>query len=131
MATFRYVGHQLDETVLRELIVGAGDLEARGQRVLVAAQQLVGVDSGRLLASIHRERGSNGIGPYIDVVAGVPGLTPYTMWHHDGFPAHTIRARRRKALKFVWRGEVRFFRSVRHPGYSGSKFLTRALRAAA
>lgn len=130
MATFRYVGHQLDETVLRTLITGAGDLEARAQRVLVAAQMMVGVDSGRLLASIHRERGSNGVGPYIDVIAGVPGITNYIMYHHDGFPAHIIRARRRKALKFVWRGEVRFFRSVRHPGYRGSRFLTRALDAA-
>lgn len=130
MATFEYTGHRLDEVVLRGLINGAGDLEARGARVLAAAQMMVGVDSGRLLASIHRERGSNSIGPYIDVVAGVRGLTPYLGYHMDGTGPHIIRARRRKALRFVWRGEVAFFRSVRHPGTRANPFLVKALDAA-
>jgi hypothetical protein len=130
VAIFRYTGHQLDEVVLRDLARGAGDLEARSQRVLVSAQLRVGVDSGRLLASIHRERGTNGIGPYVDIVAGVAGITTYLGYHHDGTGPHVIRARRRKALRFVWHGEVTFARSVHHPGSRGTFFLTRALDAA-
>lgn len=129
-ARFRYTGHRLDEVVLRDIASGAGDLEARAARVLAAAQMLVGVDTGRLLASIHRERGRNGLGPYIDIVAGIPGITTYLGYHHFGTAPHIIRARRRKALRFIWHGEVVFFTSVRHPGSRGTYFLTRALDAA-
>jgi hypothetical protein len=130
MAKFTYTGHRLDEIVLRDLARGAGDLEARAARVLAASQRLVGVDTGRLIASIHRERGTNGIGPYIDIVAGVPGITTYLGYHHFGTGPHVIRARRRKALRFIWHGEITFRRSVRHPGSRGTYFLTRALDAA-
>ncbi len=129
-ARFTYTGHRLDQIVLRDLARGAGDLEARAARVLAAAQTLVGVDTGRLLASIHRERGRNSVGPYVDIVSGIPGITNYLGYHHFGAGPHIIRARRRKALRFIWRGEVVFFKWVRHPGNRGTYFLTRALDAA-
>lgn len=50
---------------------------------------------------------------------------------HDGSPPHTIRARRRKALRFTVGGETIFARSVRHPGAAPRPWLFKALRVAA
>lgn len=133
---FRYAGHQPDDAAIRRLFGedpgGAlgRDLDARARRVLVRAQTLVGVDSGRLLASIHRERGTSAVGPYVDVTAGVPGLTNYLGYHHFGSGPHVIRPNRRRALRFVVGGRVVFATKVNHPGSAGTYFLTRALRAA-
>lgn len=49
---------------------------------------------------------------------------------HDGSPPHTIRARRRKALRFTAGGETIFVRSVRHPGTAPRPWLFKALRVA-
>lgn len=100
-----------------------------GMRVLTASRTLVGVRTGRLIASIHREAGENALGLYVDVVAGIPGLTTYLGYHHDGTPAHEIRPRRRKVLRFIWHGRVVYARRVHHPGTRGTHFLTRALDA--
>jgi len=130
-----YLGHAPNEYVIRSIFhdedgpVGR-DLDARSRRVLARARTLVGVRSGTLLASLRRESGHTATGPYVDVVAGVRGLTTYLGWHHDGTPPHVIRARRRRALRFTVGGRVVFARSVRHPGSAGSRFLTRALDAA-
>ena len=130
-----YTGHAPNEIVIRSIFrdehgpVGR-DLDARSRRVLARARTLVGVRSGTLLASLRRESGQGPGGPYVDVVAGVRGLTTYLGYHHDGTPPHVIRARRRHALRFTVGGRVVFARSVRHPGSRGTRFLTRALDAA-
>jgi hypothetical protein len=130
-----YVGHAPNEIVIRSIFraedgpVGR-DLDGRSRRVLARARTLVGVRSGTLLASLRRESGQGPGGPYVDVVAGVRGLTTYLGYHHDGTPPHVIRARRRHALRFTVGGRVVFARSVRHPGSRGTRFLTRALDAA-
>jgi hypothetical protein len=130
-----YLGHSPDAYVIRSLFrdhdgpVGR-DLDERSRRVLARARTLVGVRSGTLLASLRRESGQGADGPYVDVVAGVRGLTTYLGHHHDGTPPHVIRARRRRSLRFTVGGRVVFARSVRHPGSRGTRFLTRALDAA-
>lgn len=131
-ATFRYDRHQLDRAALERLLAGdpgsalGDDLDARARRVETRAQQLVGVDTTRLLRSIRREAGRG----YVDIVAGRQGQTPYLLPHHDGFPPMTIRPRRAKALRFTIGGRVIFAARVRHPGFAGTKFLARALDAA-
>lgn len=105
-------------------------------RVLPEAKRLVGVDTGRLRANTREQSGVLGSdGPFSQVVSGWTGTQggarSYVMPHHDGSPPHIIRARRAKALRFEWRGQVVFRRQVRHPGTRGTKFLTRALPLAA
>lgn len=131
----RFVGSSPDAVVIRRLFrdedgpVGR-DLDARSLRVLNRARVLVGVRSGTLLASLRRESGRGATGPYVDVIAGVPGLTDYLGYHHDGAGPHVIRPRRRRALRFITRGRVVFATKVNHPGSAGTRFLVRALDAA-
>jgi hypothetical protein len=47
-----------------------------------------------------------------------------------GTRPHIIRARRAKTLKFVWRGGLRFYKKVNHPGNRPFRFLWNATRAA-
>ena len=47
-----------------------------------------------------------------------------------GARPHVIRARRVHFLRFVWHGELRFFRKVNHPGNRPYKFGYRAWRSA-
>lgn len=125
-----HTGNDFNGAALDTLLVSAADLEGRAQRVLVAAQTLVGVDTGLLLTTIHRERGSNGDGPFIDIVAGQKGLTNYLGFHHFGTEPHVIRARRRRALRFTWHGKIVYFTKVNHPGTRANPFLLEALQAA-
>jgi hypothetical protein len=105
------------------------DLDRSATLVLTRARVYVRVGRrGALLTSLRPERGRGPLGPYVDVVAGRRGLTDYVMFEHDGTPPHSIRARRRKTLRFIWHGRVVFYKRVRHPGTKGSRFLSRALR---
>lgn len=58
--------------------------------------------------------------------ARVTADAKHARWIHDGTRAHTIRARRSKALRFVQDGQVRFARSVYHPGTAPRPFLSEA-----
>lgn len=102
------------------------DLERRMLRAQISAEQLVRVRTGTLLATIHRERSTVRRLPAVEVVAGRARMK-YTMLEHDGTPPHIIRARRKKSLRFTVGGKVVFRRSVRHPGTTGSHFLTKSL----
>lgn len=131
----RYTGHQPDAVAIARVFgdpdgpVGQ-DLDARSRRVLAAARRGVGVQSGTLLATLRRERGTGDRGPFVDVVGGRRGLTDYHGFHLRGTPPHTIRPRRRKALRFLAGGRVVFATRVHHPGTPGNPYLQRALKAA-
>lgn len=110
------------------------DLDRRMQRAQRGSKRLVRVRTGRLLRSIRKNRGVNGRGPYVDVVAGWIGggrkgkPRSYVMYEHDGTPPHVIRPRKPNgALRFESRGKIVFARKVNHPGTTGTRFLTRAL----
>ena len=129
-----YVGHRTDPAAMRWLFHDRSGptgrlLDNYSLLVLNRARILVGVRSGRLISSLDRDFGAGVLGPYAEVTAGVPGITTYLGYHHDGTPAHTIRARRRKTLRFVSGGRVVYARQVRHPGTKGTHFLTHALDA--
>lgn len=127
-----YVGDKVNDTAIRDEFratdgpVGR-DLDRMQQLVLNSARERVRVRTGTILASIHGESGIGPLGPYRDVVAGVPGLTTYLGYEHDGTVPHVIYPSRRKMLRFISGGQVRFARRVNHPGTTGSFFLTRAL----
>lgn len=44
-------------------------------------------------------------------------------WIISGTRAHPIVARRAKALRFMWKGKLRFFKSVWHPGTKPNDFI--------
>jgi hypothetical protein len=127
-----YEGDKVDDTAIREEFrdragpVGR-ELDRMQDLVLPQSRHLVRVRTGSLLASIRPESGVNSLGPYRDVIAGVPGLTTYLGYEHDGTEPHVIYPSRRKVLRFIQNGQVRFARKVNHPGTTGSFFLTRAL----
>lgn len=131
----RFAGHHPDHNAIHSLLHSSAqpigrDHTARSLRVLTAARQTVGVQSGTLLATLRRESGSNATGPYHDVIGGRRGLTPYHGWHIFGTEPHTIRPRRRKALRFRVGGVVVFAARVDHPGTKANRYLQRALQAA-
>lgn len=71
------------------------------------------VRTGRLRRSIHKELERNGS----RFEATVGTNVEYAKTHELGLtiPAHIVRARRGKALAFQWKGQQRFFKSVRIP----------------
>jgi len=102
------------------------DMERRMLRAQISAERLVRVRTGTLLATIHRERSTVRRLPAVEVVAGRARMK-YTMLEHDGTAPHIIRARRKKSLRFTVGGKVVFRRQVRHPGTTGTHFLTKSL----
>lgn len=94
------------------------------RRVFNRANILTPVDTGRLRAGnqfrVRREASR--------VVGEVFNNTAYARAVHDGSKAHTIRPKRRKALRFVIGGEVVFARSVRMPARRGRPWIARALK---
>lgn len=111
------------------------DLRYRLFLIAGLAKARVQVDLGFTLTTIHDQVNRNVRRyPYGDVIAGKagarrPGGGPRTVPEilDKGSRPHVIRARRRKALRFVVNGKVVFRRSVLHPGTRGSGFLTRSL----
>lgn len=110
------------------------DLRYRLFLIAGLAKSRVQVDSGFTLTTIHDVVNRNVRRyPYGDVIAGKagarkngrPATVPVIL--DRGSKPHVIRARRRKALRFVVNGKVVFRRSVMHPGTRGSGFLTRSL----
>ena len=49
--------------------------------------------------------------------------TRLAKWIIQGTRAHAIVARRANALRFVWKGKLRFFTSVWHPGTKPNDFI--------
>jgi len=52
-------------------------------------------------------------------------LVSYAVYVERGTRPHEIVARRARALRFVWRGSVVFFRRVLHPGTRPDPFISR------
>lgn len=75
--------------------------------------EVLKVRSGRLRRSIHKEIDNRGS----SVTATVGTNVEYGKTHELGLtiPAHIVRARRANALAFQWKGQQRFFKSVRIP----------------
>lgn len=107
------------------------NLDKRSSRVQMGMRFRVRVRSGKLISTIRKHPGVSATGQHVDILAGGRGAS-YVMIEHDGSRPHVIRARRRKALRIpVGGGRVIFRRQVRHPGTTGTFFMTRSLPLAA
>lgn len=106
------------------------DLLRRMTRVKFESRKLVRVRTGRLFSSIDTRVTALKSRTWVLVVAGGKGIG-YTGYEHDGTRPHEIRARRKKALRFILDGQVVFRKRVWHPGTTGTLFLTMALPYAA
>jgi hypothetical protein len=107
------------------------NLDKRMSRVQMGARFRVRVRTGKLISTIRKNPGVTAGAQHVDLLAGGRGAN-YVMIEHDGSRPHLIRARRRKALRIpVPGGGVVFRRQVRHPGTTGTFFLTRSLPLAA
>lgn len=113
---------------------GVGIDEARRKvnrvvrRTFTRSQILVPVDNGPLRASgrpdLARVAGAL-------VIGGVTYTAEYAAAVHEGRRALTIRARNKKALRFVVDGRVVFARQVHQPARKGRPYLAQALREVA
>lgn len=56
-------------------------------------------------------------------------IAPYNLAIEHGSRPHVIRARRAKALRFVWHGTVMFRKAINHPGNRPYYFLRSATHA--
>lgn len=103
-----------------------GMLDELATRTQFDARRRVGFHTGRLHNSIRKQR-RNGASPSVAVVAGLSRYTPYLGYHMFGTPAHEIRVRNRKALRWMTSTGPRFAVRVWHPGTPANPFLTDAL----
>ena len=53
-------------------------------------------------------------------------LAPYALSIHDGSKAHVIQARKKKALRFIKNGKIRFAKKIMHPGTEPDRFINQA-----
>lgn len=114
----------LDKSALRADAnrFSASRVRSMTRRTLNRSAVLCPVNSGRLRASGRMEfriaaRGPTGVVEYpVNYAAAV----------HDGSKPHIIRARKKKALAFEYKGSKVVVRSVRHPGTEGRPFLRMA-----
>lgn len=109
----------------------AREIDRRGQRVLTRAKELVGVDTGRLRASLTIQSAMTADGP----TAVVGTRVDYARYHHDGTGVYgptgqRIRPRRAKALRFKPKGSSVFIFRASVKGSRPNPFLRDALEAA-
>ena len=57
---------------------------------------------------------------------GIKATARHAKFVEDDTRPHRIEARRAKALRFVWRGQLTFRRGVNHPGTTGTHFMAKA-----
>jgi hypothetical protein len=108
------------------------DLERRMALVSGIAKLKVRVRTGLLLTTIRQRTNINlNAWPSVDVLAGRAGARTVPVIEDQGSAPHVIRARRKKALRFMINGQVVFRQKVNHPGTQGSGFLTDSLKYAA
>jgi hypothetical protein len=102
------------------------DLDRRATNVQNFQLRKVPRKTGTLAATSRKSRRARGLKPYVDVIIGKEGVTPYLGYILFGTPAHEIRAIPNRAnahLRFVQGGSVRFAQVVWHPGTDANPFV--------
>jgi hypothetical protein len=109
-----------------------GHVAKAARSIEIHAMSHVGFDTGRLLSSIdsvfYNINGElavrTGANPMQDGVVG------YALYHHQGTRPHKIVARNAQFLRFPdsRTGQIRYARSVHHPGTKANRYLTQPLR---
>lgn len=119
------IAAQLQRTVRN---AGAQAMVAGVETMARATERAAPVDTGEL----KRSRRISPVRPTatgfsVDIVF----TAPQANWTNDGTRPHTIRPRRRKALRFVVGGRTVFARVVHHPGNRGTHWFDRVVNVAA
>jgi hypothetical protein len=120
MATIIFRRKELDTLLNSPLGLVGRHLAAKGRKIVVAAKAQVGVDTGRLRASIHMRHLRSAAGQYIEVGSSVR----HALAHHEGTRPHMIVPNRARVLRFSAGGRVVYTHMVRHPGTRPNKYLT-------
>lgn len=114
----------------RELNTNSGGLwralEIKGIKAVKEAKQRVGVDTGRLRASIHMRHTGNATGQYLWIGSQVN----YAYMHHQGTRPHLIAPKTSgKVLRFSSKGRLIITPGpVLHPGTKPNPYLSSQLR---
>lgn len=106
------------------------DMQRRGARVKLKAQELVGKKSHDLERSIVTRPVMIGTDPAVLVGVFSGRALKYVWIHHNGSKPHKIEAAPGKVLRFEIDGQVVFAKSVNHPGTKPNPFLKDALEVA-
>jgi len=96
------------------------NLTKRGSRVLAAARLQVGIDTGKLKASLRMTHNRSVRGQF--VMVGSP--LNYALMHHQGTKPHIITPKRSQVMVFASRGRVIYTTHVNHPGTRANRYLT-------
>lgn len=121
---FRHVFQSWDGPVGAHLRKAARSIE-------VHAMSHAGFDTGRLVASIDSAFGHDAGMLTVHVGANPNGQeVGYALYHHEGTRPHPIHARNVQYLRFPDRktGQIRYAKSVYHPGTKANPYLTQTLR---
>lgn len=96
------------------------NMEARATKVMIAAKAQVGVRTGALKMSIHKNFERTALGP--KVLVGSP--LRYALMHHEGTKPHVIVSKPGRMLKFRGRGGMVYTHITVHPGTRPNRYLT-------
>lgn len=130
------VNFQINESGFRHTFqswdgpVGA-HLRRAARSIEVHAMSHAGFDTGRLVGSIDSAFGHTAGNLSVHVGANPHGQdVGYALYHHQGTRPHPIRARNAQYLRFPDRrtGQIRYAKSVFHPGTKANPYLTQPLR---
>lgn len=131
MSMYQDMRLKLDNRKLDDLLnspTGAVGQHMRriGLNILMGARRMVGVDTGRLRASLYMKHARRSRYQYVQVGSNLR----YAYMHHEGTKPHIINPDRGRVLQFNVRGRRVYARRVVHPGTRGRKYLTIPLRRA-
>lgn len=95
------------------------DLGRRGRKVLVVARNQVGVDTGKLKASLRSTQGRDVRGQFVMVGSKLN----HALMHHEGTRPHIITPTRSQVMVFNKGGRVIYTTRVNHPGTKPNRYL--------
>ncbi len=99
-------------------------LRKRGEEILLAAKNQVGVDTGDLKKKLKLVHHRPKTGQWLWIGA----WNPHALMHHEGTRPHVITARNSPYLRFTAGGRVIYTHSVMHPGTRPNRYLSDNLK---
>lgn len=134
VAKVDFTGIRIDRQALSNELRGPNGSVARyairrAEDVRQTAKRLVGVDTGKLRASIVKRFVPSGPDGFVVLVGVESSGVPYALYHHEGTRPHVILPKKGRYLVFTSRsGALVFARKVNHPGTKPNPFLENAAR---
>jgi len=127
--TWSYDGLVIDRPVLDKYLNDPSGavgqyMKKRGKLVVMAAKRQVGVDTGRLRASIKMIHSRGGGGQFLKIGSN----NKIALLHHEGSRPHQIRPRNARMLRFSAGGRMIYTHKVNHPGTRPNRYLSDNLR---